>query len=267
MIRSFLKFLTFIYLQRDLIVSMAKRQIATSHIGSSLGFIWLVIRPAVLICVLWFVFSIGFKVQPVKDVPFVVWLTAGMSAWTLFTEILMKSTGAIIGNKNLIKKTIFPSQILPFITIISCLITHAIFLALLLILILSFHMNFSLYFLQTLYYLFCVIVLSLGLSWAFSALNVFARDIEQLVGVILQVGFWATPIFWNIEMMPDNYHFIIKLNPMYYIVQGYRDSFITFTPFWNHLYLSIYFWVVTSGLFVIGALIFKRLKPQFADVL
>jgi len=74
-------------------------------------------------------------------------------------------------------------------------------------------------------------------------------------------------IFGNLEMMPDQIRIWFKLNPMYYLIQGYRDSFLYFVPFWNHLSLTIYFWFVTAVIFVLGALIFRRLKPGFAEVI
>jgi len=110
-------------------------------------------------------------------------------------------------------------------------------------------------------------VFALGFGWAVSALNVFVRDVGQIVAVIIQVGFWATPILWDISIMPLKVQMIFKLNPMFYIVQGYRESFIYFSPFWRHPYQTLYFWVVAVTILVIGALIFKKLKPQFADVL
>ena len=110
-------------------------------------------------------------------------------------------------------------------------------------------------------------ILALGLGFAVAAFNVFIRDINQVVGITLQFGFWATPIFWDIQIMPREVQKILKLNPMFYIVQGYRDSFIYSSPFWDHPYQTLYFWVVTLMIFSIGALIFKKLKPQFADVL
>ncbi|MBF0227915.1 MAG: ABC transporter permease [Desulfobacterales bacterium] len=120
---------------------------------------------------------------------------------------------------------------------------------------------------QFFYYLFCLVVLGLGIGWAVSALNVFIKDISQIVAVLIQIGFWATPIFWDIKIMPSNIQTLIKLNPMFYIVQGYRDSFIYFIPFWKHDILSLYFWAVAIFTLIGGALIFKKLKPQFPDVL
>ncbi len=267
MINNFLNFLKLIVKQRSLILSMAKREVASRYIGSMLGFIWNFINPLVLIGVFWFVFSMGFKIKPVEDVPFVIWFTAGLAVWNLFSEIVGSAPGAVVGYTNLIKKTIFPSQILPFVKIISCLITHIIYILILLGLFLYYEMDMSLYFFQAFYYLFCMVIFTLGLSWAVSSLNVFLRDVGQMITVILQVGFWATPIFWNIDMMPERFHVFIKINPMFYIVQGYRDSFIAQVPFWEHPYLTLYFWVVSLLTFVGGAFVFKQLKPQFADVL
>ncbi len=127
--------------------------------------------------------------------------------------------------------------------------------------------NISFFYFQALYYLFCLWVFALGIAWSVASLNVFIRDIGQLVAVIIQVGFWATPIFWDINMMPDRVQFFLKFNPVFYIVQGYRDSFIYSVPFWHHPYQTIYFWVVTLSVLATGIWVFSKLKPQFADVL
>jgi lipopolysaccharide transport system permease protein len=267
MLKSFYYFVRLIFLERNLIFLMARREIATKYVGSILGFIWAFIQPLVMIFVFWVVFSIGFKAKPKNDVPFVVWLTAGMAVWFVFADIVNGSSSLIVSNAHLIKKTLFHSQILPVTKVVSSLITHSIFLFVLLGLIIFQRMPFSFYFFQFIYYLFGMSVFALGLSWAVSALNPFIRDISQIVGVILQIGFWATPIFWDILLMPPKIQFILKFNPMFYIIQGYRESFIYFTPFWNHPLQTIYFWIIAFSTFFIGALIFKKLKPQFPDVL
>ena len=109
MIKSFFYFIRLIFLQKHLIISMAKREVATQYVGSLLGFIWTFINPMVMIFVFWIVFSIGFRVQPKNDVPFVVWLTAGMAGWFVFAEIVNGSAGTIVSNAHLIKKTLFHS--------------------------------------------------------------------------------------------------------------------------------------------------------------
>ena len=253
--------------QKPLIISMAKREIGNLYVGSLLGILWAFIHPLTMILVFWFIFSVGFRVQPSKDVPFVVWLTAGMAPWFYFAGIINGSASVVVAHANLVKKTLFPSEILPIVKIISNLVTHGFFVFLILLLLLFYQFGISLYWLQAIYYLCCLWIIALGLSWAISAINVFVRDVTHLVAVIIQVGFWATPIFWDINMMPERVQLVLKLNPMYYIVQGYRDSFIYQVPFWHHPYQTIYFWVLSLVLLMAGARIFLRMKPQFADVL
>ncbi|MCP3932763.1 MAG: ABC transporter permease [Bacteroidetes bacterium] len=267
MLSSLEKFLSLVWNQRRLIFTMAGREIKSQYVGSALGFFWTVVQPIVMISVFWFVFSVGFKARPMSDVPFVVWLTAGLAPWYFFSDILHGSTGIIVEHAHLVKKTIFYPQILPIIKIVSGLVRHFIFIGVLIVLIFFQKMPLLFTFTQFFYYTFCLIVLALGAGWFCSALNVFLRDINQLVGVALQVGFWLTPIFWDINMMPESVRVVLQLNPLYYIVQGYRDSFIGAVPFWHHPVYTIYFWIITGAVFITGALVFRRLKPQFSDVL
>lgn len=246
---------------------MAAREVKAQYVGSSLGLLWTVIHPVVMITVFWFVFSLGFKAQPMNNVPFVVWLTAGLAPWYFFSEIVSGSTGIVVTNAHLVKRTIFYPHILPLVKILSSLVTHLVFVLVLLVLIFFQKQPFYFTFFQSLYYAFCLVVLALGISWMTAALNVFLRDIAQLVGVMLQVGFWVTPIFWDIQMMPHHVQKYLKLNPVYYIIQGYRDSFIAATPFWHHINYTLYFWVVAGTILLCGAFVFRRLKPQFSDVL
>ena len=265
--KGFVRFGRLLVQQRYLIFSMARREIDEQYVGSLLGFIWTFIKPLVMISVFWFVFSVGFKSKPMGDVPFVVWLTSGMAPWFFFSETLMASTGAVVGNAPLIKKTVFPSQILPVVKLLSGLVTHGVFLSILFGLLFLQQINVGFHVVQFFYYLFCLSVLTLGLSWIFAALNVFLRDVGQIIALVLQVGFWATPIFWDISMMSPKVQQWLKINPVYYVVQGYRESFITFVPFWYHFKYTLYFWFFTGVVFFVGAYVFRKLKPQFADVL
>ncbi|MFT5726932.1 MAG: ABC-type polysaccharide/polyol phosphate export permease [Desulforhopalus sp.] len=267
MINTIFSFLTPVWSKRRLILLMANREIKGNYVGSVLGFAWILIHPAVMITVFWFVFSMGFKVQPLNDVPFVVWLTAGLAPWFFFVNIVSGSTSSIVDNSHLIKKTIFFPQVLPVVKICSSIITHVVFVLILLLLILFQGVTIDLWALQSFYYLFCLLALAIGISWGTSALNVFVRDIGQVVAISLQVGFWLTPIFWDLQMMPAKVQFLLKLNPVYYIVQGYRDSFINGTGFWEHPVYSLYFWCCTITILFLGGFVFRRLRPQFSDVL
>jgi ABC-type polysaccharide/polyol phosphate export permease len=106
----------------------------------------------------------------------------------------------------------------------------------------------------------------LGLGWLTSSTNLFVSDVANIVAILIQFGFWLTPIFWNISMIPQQYHWIIKLNPVCYLIQGYRDSLVAHVPFWDHLLQGAYFWVLTAVLLLSGIAVFGKLRPHFAEV-
>lgn len=267
LIGAFIEFILLLLQRRQIIWELAKRDIAQKYVGSRVGLLWTVIHPLSLIFIFWFVFGFGLKAQPVADVPFSVWLTAGMAAWFSFSEILAESTIMIVSNPHLIKKIRFPSQILPVVKIVSSFINHLIFLSLLIILLFLYKLPITLYAVQVVYYYFCLIMLALGLSWFTSAVNVFVRDVGQIVQLFLQITFWATPIVWSLEIMPLKVQSILRLNPMCYVVNGYRQAFIYHEPFWLNIKEGVYFWLITLFFLVLGALVFRRLKPHFPDIL
>jgi ABC-type polysaccharide/polyol phosphate export permease len=128
---SFLDYFRQGYRYRQLIMTMAKRELVRKYIGSSVGLMWAVVHPLFMISILWVVFGLGFKAAPAQGVPFVVYLTAGLSCWYLFSDIVSGSTGVVMEHAELIKKMPFPSQILPFIKTIVGIVNHAIFIIIL----------------------------------------------------------------------------------------------------------------------------------------
>ena len=248
------------------LVNLAFRELRLQYVGSALGIVWQLITPLILILVFWVVFSVGFRVQPASGVPFAVWLTAGMAVWFAFSEIVSGSVHAITSHPHLVKKVVFPVQGLPLVKVISAFINHLFFLGVLVILMLVLGVHSSFYVFQVVYYFFCMVALALGIGWTVAALNVFARDTARLVGVLLQVGMWATPILWDINILPEPWRGIFAANPMHYIVQGYRDSIFYSIPVSDRLWETVLFWAITSLLLVLGVFVFKRLRPQFADL-
>ena len=189
--------------------------------------------------------------------------------WFFFQDALNGGTNALIEYNYLVKKVVFKISILPIVKIISALFVHVFFVVFALILCVCYGYTPSLYTLQIIYYSICTFLLVLGLVYATSAIVIFFRDLTQIISIFLQVGVWLTPIMWDINMLSSHPWLIklFKLNPMYYVVTGYRDSMLGHVGIWNHASWTIYFWVVTILLFGLGSVIFKRLKPHFADVL
>ena len=258
-----------LYQNRKLVLSLAKNDFKTKYAGSYLGIVWAFIQPIVTILVYCFVFSVGLKAGTVSDYPFVLYLVSGIVPWFFFQDALNGGTNALIEYNYLVKKVVFKISILPIVKIISALFVHVFFVAFALILCACYGYTPSLYTLQIIYYSVCTFLFVLGLVYATSAIVIFFRDLTQIISIFLQVGVWLTPIMWDINMLSSHPWLIklFKLNPMYYVVTGYRDSMLGHIGIWNHASWTIYFWVVTILLFGLGSVIFKRLKPHFADVL
>ena len=258
-----------LYQNRKLVLSLAKNDFKTKYAGSYLGIVLAFIQPIVTILVYWFVFSVGLKAGTVSDYPFVLYLVSGIVPWFFFQDALNGGTNALIEYNYLVKKVVFKISILPIVKIISALFVHVFFVAFALILCACYGYTPSLYTLQIIYYSVCTFLFVLGLVYATSAIVIFFRDLTQIISIFLQVGVWLTPIMWDINMLSSHPWLIklFKLNPMYYVVTGYRDSMLGHIGIWNHASWTIYFWVVTILLFGLGSVIFKRLKPHFADVL
>lgn len=268
-IKKALELPTEIFHNRKLVFSLAKNDFKTKYAGSYLGIVWAFVQPIVTILVYWFVFSVGLKAGNASNYPFVLYLISGIVPWFFFQDALNGGTNALLEYNYLVKKVVFKISILPMVKVISALFVHGFFVAFALIISSCYGYTPTLHTLQLIYYSFCTFMLALALSYATSAVVIFFRDLTQIINIFLQVGVWLTPIMWDLAML-ERHPLLMKLfkfNPMYYIVSGYRDSMLGRTWLTAHWKWGIYFWGVTIVLFALGTLIFKRLKPHFADVL
>lgn len=251
-----------------IIMELAKNDFKTKYAGSYLGIFWAFIQPLMTICVYWFVFEIGFRSGNRPDgTPFILWLTCGMVPWFFFSESLITASNSFIEYSYLVKKVAFRIGFLPIVKIISSFFIHLFFLLFLILILFYFGYQPELIYLQAIYYLVCMMFLLLGISLIMSSLIVFMKDIGQVLGIIIQIGFWLIPIVWSPEIISDKFIKIFKLNPVYYLVEGYRDTFINHVWFWHRYNQTAYFWVISIVIFLIGSYLFKKLKPHFADVL
>ncbi len=257
---------------RRLIWKLAKNDFKKRYAGSYLGMVWAFVQPVVTVVMYWIVFDRVFDTRSQLvaggiEVPYVLYLTAGLVPWFYFSEALSNGTTALMEYNYLVKKVVFKISILPIIKVIAATFIHVFFVVILLLIAIGYGYYPSVYTLQVFYYSFCEFVLVLAISYSTCAIVVFFRDLQQIIGIILQIGMWATPILWDISMLSDTMKPLFKLNPMVYIVNGYRSAVYEQEWFFEHFYSSTYFWIFTVTLFCIGSLIFKRLKVHFADVM
>jgi lipopolysaccharide transport system permease protein/teichoic acid transport system permease protein len=266
-LQRFADFLRDLVRSREVILTMTQRDFTSRYLGSCLGLVWAFVQPLANIGVIWFVFQVGFKAAPIHDFPFILWLSAGMIPWSFFSEALSRSTNSVVDKACVVKKVCFRASMLPIVAILSTLIVHLALVGVLFAMFACYGYLPSIYALQIPYYLGAMVLMLLGLSWLTSALTVFLRDVPQIISLVLQFGFWATPVFWPPEQMPEHIRWVIQLNPMYYIVTGYRHSFVDQVWFWEDLDGVCAFWFFTLICFLVGAVVFTRLRPHFADAL
>jgi lipopolysaccharide transport system permease protein len=267
---EFGRFLLDAYRSRWLLFELTKNDFRGRYLGSALGIVWAVIQPVVTLLIMWFIFQVVYPSPPKSDKPFVFWLMAGMIPWYFISESIAGGANSIIEKSFLVSKVTFRVSILPMVKIASALIIHLFFFAIMLIILLAYGYTPDRYYLQVPYFLFATIIFLLGISWITSAMTVFFRDVTYMVGVALQFLFWLTPIFWAPKDLALKYPVLtklLKLNPLQYIVEGYRGCVISHRWFWEPTLSMIYFWLFTTVVFIGGAVIFRRLRPHFGDLL
>ena len=225
-----------IYQDRRLLINLSWQDFKRRFAGSYFGMLWGFINPLLTMTVYWLVFQFGFRSGDVDGYPFVLWFMCGFVAWLFFSEAFSAASNSFLEYSYLVKKVVFNVNILPLVKIFSCFFVHTFFLGLLMIVCCLFGFYPNIYWLQLPYYLICSMSLIFAFSLMFASIIVFFRDLGQIISIILLIGMWGTPIAWNMQIFPESAHFFFKLNPIFYIVEGYRDCFLQQTWFWQKPY-------------------------------
>ncbi len=258
-----------LYQSRHLIWKLARNDFKKRYAGSYLGAVWAMVQPVVTVAMYYVVFDVimGTGNAMVPDKPYVLFLTAGLVPWFYFNEALNNGTNALLEYNYLVKKVVFKISVLPIIKIIAATFIHVFFVLVMLVIAAIYGYYPTIYMIQLVYYSLCLFIFVLGLCYSTCAIMVFFKDIGQIISILLQIGMWATPILWDVNTLSPTVQMIVKINPLVYIVNGYRTAIFEKTWFWEDFYSTMYFWIVTVVVFGVGALVFKRLKVHFSDVL
>ncbi len=264
----FSNFLRKIYLQRGLIRNFVVRDLRSRYIGSFMGLFWSVIHPIVLLVSYAFVFSVIFGQRPLPDTgttSFWLFLFCSILPWLFFQDTLQRSSTVVIDNANLVTKTLFPTEILPLSVMLAGVVNHLIGFAILLSILVFAFGKVSVFLLFLPVYFFCLMLFTLGLSWLVSSLNVFVRDISQILSVILTFWFWFTPIFYSPERFPPKLLFLVHANPLAHVVTGYRDCLLRMRM--PDLQVLAILAAASLAMFIAGGMFFRLTKREFVDVL
>lgn len=257
--------------QRPVITTFVQREIRTRYITSALGIGWAFIRPLLLLILYTFVFSFVLKVDPRlfgasaqgSDYPF--YLFCGLVPWLAFADGITRATTAIAEQAPLVKRVRFPSEILPVHQVLVALALESLGFVILLGALLLYGRAPGWPLLSVAAIVIPQFLFTAGIAWALGALSVLVPDTRQVVSFGLIFWMYATPIVYPLEMVPERFQWVYRLNPMAYLVEAYRGAVLEqrtpqFVPF-------AVFCAISVVVFIAGYWIFNRLKYEFADVL
>ncbi|SET74789.1 teichoic acid transport system permease protein [[Clostridium] aminophilum] len=269
---SLLKLFRDLWENKKMVAELAKADFRKRFVGSYFGIVWMFVQPLVTIAIYAFIFGEhGMKnAPPVPNASYVIWLTPGMIPWFYFSESLNMGTGTLQEYNYLVKKVVFQVELLPVIKLVSCFMVHLCFMAIMFGLYLFDGRMPMASWIQVFYYAFALSMFTLALVYFTSSIQVFFKDMSQIVAICLAFGMWLTPIMYDEAIFTNRNAWIgtfFKINPFYYIAAGYRDSMLTGHWFWERPTMTVYFWSVTLILMILGLRSFRKLRPHFSDVL
>lgn len=251
-----------------LIWDLAKNDFKTKYAGSFLGIVWAFVQPVITIIVYWVVFQYGLKISMENtDIPYVLWFMGGMVPWLFFSDCLGNGSNCLKEYNYLVKKVLFPIQILPVVKLISAFLVHLVFLVFLMVVSIVYNMFFSIHIFELVYFVFCLCLYSCVCIFFSCAVVVFFKDFGQIISIVLQIGMWATPILWDFHRIPDQFLWIMECNPLFYIVEGYRSAFFGGGGIYPSAFRFWFFWIFIICALVGSLFMFRRLEKHFADVL
>lgn len=250
------------------ILSIAKYEIKADMRDSKLGMFWNFASPLIQILTYWFVFGYVFNRGAVNGIPYLVWMLGGMSVWFFISPCITDGCNAVFKKSDVITKMKFPVSILPLTVVLQKLFDH-VCLMVITVIVFALHGYYpSIHWFGLLYYLLCAVVFSVSLSLTTSVLNMLARDTRKMILACMRMLLYLTPILWDVSRIEGRtIEQIIKINPVYYIVAGYRDCFFYHQGLASNAWSASWFWGITVVLFFIGSYMMYKFKTKFIDML
>jgi len=249
-----------LYKYREFLKTNVRKDIRGKYKGSFLGVLWSFVNPLLMALVYAIVFPFILKNSQDNYVTFIV---IAILPWNWFTTVISQGTFCVLANSGIIKKVYFPREILPISTATSGLVNFIISIPIILLFVLFSGIGLSWYILLLPLIAITQYLLSLGIIFITSAIDVYVRDLEYIVNFVVMMLFYATPVLYSTTLFPEKYRWILYLNPMTTIVNGYRDIFY-YKQLPNLLYLSVVLFI-SILLVIIGYRAFKKMEKRFAE--
>jgi ABC-2 type transport system permease protein len=247
-----------IHQNRELIWSLALKELRVRYKRSALGFIWALLNPLMMMVILTIVFSTITRIA-VQYYP--VFLISAFLPWTFFSQALSYSVESIVANAELLKKIRVAKSVFPLAALIANVINFLLSLMplLLILVILRFPLHWTWLYLPV--PLLGLFLFTAGCAFFFAAANVFFRDVSHIVQIVLSGWFYLSPVLYSIDFLPQRYQFLLRFNPMLYILNGFRMAiYYGHVPTALNIAASL---VLGAGTFFLGYSVFRRFERSF----
>jgi len=259
---DFLPSLIVLWQRRELLWNVTGRNVRSQYKQSILGYAWVLVNPFMQMLVLSFVFSTILRVASL-GVPYPLFVFVALLPWMFFSNAVSSATDSIVNSASLVTKVYFPREILVAAAVFSKIIDLLFGLLILLGLMIVYNEPPS----WTVVYLPLIfgiqLIFTVGISLPLAALNLFFHDVRYLVGVLLLVWFYITPVIYPVDIVPERYKIVFDLNPLALVINAYRRVLLSdISPGWDRLLLGF---LAASATFLVGYFLFKRMEAGFAD--
>ncbi|MEH7303842.1 ABC transporter permease [Neobacillus drentensis] len=260
-----------------LILRLSAFELKSANTNNYLGRFWEILNPMIQLTIYWFVFGAGIRKGsgvPMDNgvvVPFFIWMVTGMIVWFFVNPAISASSKSIYSRIQLIAKMSFPMSAIPSFVIMANFYTHLLLVAVVTVFLQFTEFKLSIYYIQLPYFMIAMLLFLLALALVTSTLSTIVRDVQQVVQSVLKMLLYLTPLLWHTEHLIINgidFAFLLKLNPLYYIVEGYRAALLgtTWYPA-EYPQLTLYFWITVLVLFLIGSVLHLKFRNRFVDYL
>ncbi|MDR0138831.1 ABC transporter permease [Metabacillus idriensis] len=249
-----------------LILRLAIYEVKSKYLMHYLGVFWEFLNPAIQLFVYWFVIGIGIRGGgDINGFPYFIWLLTGIIPWFFLSRSVSQGSSSVFRKVSLVSKMKFPVSVLPTISIISSSFIFLIMLIILFIILAIYGVGIHLTLIQIPYYLISMFVFLFAITLLFSTISVVVRDFQSLLQQGMRVLFYLTPILWDQSLFSPLIQNILRLNPFFYLVNGFRDSLLGTGWFYQDLTYTLYFWSLTLLILFIGATVHIKLRNRFVD--
>ena len=251
---------------RGLIQSLVVRDLKARYRGSVLGFFWSFVNPLLFLLIYTFVFTVVLPSTHPKDIePYALFMFCGILPWTWFSSSILESSNVLISNGNLIKKVLFPAEVLPIVTVLANMVHFFFGLPILAAFLIYYRRPLDPF--ELLWFpviVFVQLVLLLGLSLFVAALTVHFRDLRDILSNLIQLWFFATPIIYPMNEAPERFRWLLNLNPMTHLAISYQEVLFYIGPHGHWRWLMVLL-AASVAVFLAGYFVFDRLRDSFAE--